>query len=194
MMVSVLLLAACNLNEEAKISDSADQPQQQTQNAGDVTSDIEWATYSRTPFSFEYPAIWTVVDGDTDTATTYEIGSMKLVVQGPAYKDNLGGEQMTIEETYQSLYDDLSQRVGVFDDGNKDIKSVKMGDTEMTVIGFKMDESEIPFYGTTKSGYVTAATWIKNDKVFALYDPDGVNQSSGVFDHVLESIKYNEGY
>ena len=194
MVASTLLLVACNLNEDEKISDSTDQNPQQTEgNAGDVTSSIKWANYSGAVISFEYPSVWTIVDGDTDTATTYEIGSMKLVVQGPAYKDNLGGEQLTIEETYKFLYDDLSLRE-VGDEGNPAIKSVENGDIEMTVITFKMDESEIPFYGTTKSGFVTAAIWMKNNKVFALYDPDGVNQSGGVFDYVLKSIKYNEGF
>lgn len=144
-----------------------------------------WQTYNKDGLTFQYPANWTTSQGDTDTAIVDEFDTLKLYSFSTVYKDTLGGEELSSEETYSRFKEafnaenTLSETIAI---NNVTIEKISFTDAGMDNGIFAL---ETPISGTV-------ALWRSDIRTFALLDIGDKHQEDGEFDRMIQTVNFIE--
>lgn len=153
-------------------------------NSNPVGVQKEWKTYQNQEHGIllMYPNEWQTSSGDIDCASVNEFDSLKLIVFSTCAADNLGGETLTVEETFSRFKNAFLE--------NGTSSSTNISDINVEVINY-IDPGENGIYALT-SNEGTVALWQGTNFSYALLDEDNQHQGNGYFNDILNSLKLDD--
>jgi hypothetical protein len=146
---------------------------------------VNWQTYSGQGFELEHPGNWMFggPDGMECVALYYFYpSSLKLISFSACWRDAVGGDMLTFEETYQRF------REAFIEDAR--ISSQMINGIQVEVIQYKSSKSNGLYRLTASQG--TIALWQRESRGWALVDEGNQYQENQLFERILASFKFHE--